>query len=147
MVIQPKILFSSRSNRGLRMPVLVICPKNPDSLKYNMILRDIGRRLPHLDRLTVGRLISFAIAGAGFSNVGQFMKKRILQNISEQEACEKWNDVWRFIHFGQIFHPKVQRLYSLFRRWKGHRTLSKFYEDLFEKYGYTCQDVSSFAYN
>jgi hypothetical protein len=71
------------------MPVLVICPKNPDSLKYNMVLRDIGRRLPHLDRLTVGRLISFAIAGAGFSNVGQFMKKRILQNISEQEACEK----------------------------------------------------------
>jgi hypothetical protein len=121
MIIQTKIIFSPRSARGLRMPVLVICPKNPDSLKYNMVLRDIGRRLPHLDRLTVGRLISFAIAGAGFSNVGQFMKKRILQNISEQE---------------------VQRLYSLFRRWKGHRTLSKFYEDLFEKYGYTCQDVS-----
>ncbi len=68
------------------MPVLVICPKNPDSLKYNLILRDISPRLPHMDRVTIGRLISFAIAGAGFSNVGQFMRRRIIQNISDQQV-------------------------------------------------------------
>uniref|UniRef100_A0A1I8BD65 CX domain-containing protein n=1 Tax=Meloidogyne hapla TaxID=6305 RepID=A0A1I8BD65_MELHA len=102
------------------MPVLVICPKNPDSLKYNLILRDISRRLPHMDRVTIGRLISFAIAGAGFSNVGQFMRRRIIQNISDQQT---------------------QRLYSLFRRWRGYRNLSEFYDTLFDKYGYTCQDL------
>ena len=70
------------------MPVLVICPKNPDALKYNLILKDINRRLPRMDRVTIGRLISFAIAGAGFSNVGQFMRRRIIENISDHQVAK-----------------------------------------------------------
>jgi hypothetical protein len=81
------LLHSSFSSvRGLRMPILIVCPKNPDALQYNLVLKDIGRRLPRLDRPTIGRLISFAIAGAGFSNVGQFMSRRIVQHVSEQEV-------------------------------------------------------------
>nr|CAD2132074.1 unnamed protein product [Meloidogyne enterolobii] len=110
----------NQGERGLPMPVLVICPKNPDALKYNLILKDINRRLPRMDRVTIGRLISFAIAGAGFSNVGQFMRRRIKENISDHQT---------------------QHLYSLFRRWRGYRSLSEFYDTLFNKYGYTCKDL------
>uniref|UniRef100_A0A915DB18 Uncharacterized protein n=1 Tax=Ditylenchus dipsaci TaxID=166011 RepID=A0A915DB18_9BILA len=77
------------------LPSVVVCPKNPDSLKYPLVLKDIAKRLPHLDRLTIGNLIT----------------------------------------------EELKRLNALLKRWKGQRTLEEFYKDLFEKYGYTCEDM------
>lgn len=87
--LKPRI-FPLYRNRGLKMPVVVLCPKNPDSLKFHLILRDIAKRLPRLDRATAKQLISYAVAGAGFSNVGQFMaKRRLIRKLSDLQVADQ----------------------------------------------------------
>lgn len=104
----------------MKLPSITVCPKNPDALDYKKIIRDIGKRLPRIDRFTLGRLLAFVIAGAGFSNVNE-----VLHQVSPNE---------------------MQRLSAMYRRWKGNRTLADFYTTLIEKNGYTCDEVTYYPY-
>jgi hypothetical protein len=61
-------------------------------------------------------ILSFAIAGSGFHNM-----ESVVLRLSP-------------LHY--------QRLYAHLNRWKGKRTYKEFYDDLFLKYGYKCEDVS-----
>ncbi|KAI1708076.1 amiloride-sensitive sodium channel domain-containing protein [Ditylenchus destructor] len=112
---QTATLVTVRQRPEMKLPSIIICPKNPDALNYPKILRDMGKRLPHLDRVTLGRLLAFVIAGAGFSNVNE-----VLHQVSPNE---------------------MQRLSAMYRRWKGNRTLADFYTTLIEKNGYTCDEL------
>lgn len=112
---QTATLITIRQQPRMLFPTVVVCPKNPDSLNYPLVLRDISKRLPHLDRVTLGKLIGFAIAGAGFHNMNTEM--------------------------GRLGDMEIKRLMALFRRWQGHRSLEEFYADLFEANGYKCANV------
>uniref|UniRef100_A0A915DD72 Uncharacterized protein n=1 Tax=Ditylenchus dipsaci TaxID=166011 RepID=A0A915DD72_9BILA len=111
---QTATLITIRQKSRMLLPSVTVCPKNPDTLNYGMVIRDIGKKLPRMDRITLARLMAFAIAGAGFNNVDTVLK--------------------------QVTPDEMTKLSSLFRRWKGSRTLVEFYKDLFEKYGYKCEE-------
>ncbi|KAL3089206.1 hypothetical protein niasHT_021150 [Heterodera trifolii] len=113
----------------IKLPVIVLCPKNPDALNFSKVLRDIDQRLPvaSLDRHTLKQLIRFAVAGAGFSNVEGFVP-------TKKGKPKKDIDY------------EIQQLDSLFRRWLGNRSLKEFYKNLFEDWGYTCQQFIQRCY-
>ncbi|KAH7722217.1 hypothetical protein AAVH_10298 [Aphelenchoides avenae] len=72
--------------------------------------------MPYIDRVTMGRLVTYAIAGAGFDNLDPD------------------------VHF---ITPDIGRLDALLRRWKGNKTYEQFYKYLFERNGYKCEEVST----
>ncbi|KAI6197828.1 hypothetical protein M3Y94_01271000 [Aphelenchoides besseyi] len=111
---------TATKTNGLKFPTIVVCPKNPDSINVQKVIREIRKKIPHLTPIDAGNLISFAIAGAGFHN----MEPVILRFTS----------------------LKNQRLSSHFLRWKGNRPYKKFYDDLFIKYGYKCEDLFRACY-
>lgn len=76
---------------------------------------DLARNVPGLGPTTTRRLIGFAIAGAGVGNM--------------------WSAV------AQVQKGDMAMYGRLLRRWSANRTLTEFYEDLFERYGYTCEQV------
>ena len=110
---------------------MVICPKNADSLNMSLVREgsfiytkntstvkslDVLYHLPGLDEPSINALISFAIAGAGFDNMGTVLAK--------------WST------------DEISRLAIYFKKWKNSRTYLEFFDMLFNQYGYECDDVS-----
>ncbi|KAH7719715.1 Protein DEL-7 [Aphelenchoides avenae] len=109
---QTTTLVTIKQDPRMLFPGIVLCPKNPDALNYPAVIADIRKRMPYLDRVTIGKLVTYAIAGAGLDNVDPD------------------------VHF---ITPYIGRLDALFRRWKGRKTHAEFYRDLFETNGYKCE--------
>ncbi|KAI6216632.1 hypothetical protein M3Y99_01810000 [Aphelenchoides fujianensis] len=84
------------------------------------VIREIRKKIPHLPPLEAGNLIAFAIAGAGFHNM------------------EPVITTFTSLH--------QQRLYAHLLRWKGDRTYKQFYNDLFIRFGYRCEDLFHSCY-
>ncbi|KAI6190925.1 1-Cys peroxiredoxin [Aphelenchoides bicaudatus] len=117
---QTATLLTKHHVKSLQFPSIVVCPKNPDAINVQAVIREIKNRIPHITRLEAGNLISFAIAGSGFHNM-----EEIIYRLSP-------------LHY--------QRLNAHFERWKGSRTYKQFYDDLFLKYGYKCEDLFHSCY-
>ena len=111
-------------------PTIVVCPKNADALNITLVkegtvcekkfysysaVSDVLYHLPGLDNESANALIAFAIAGAGFDNMGTL------------------TDTWS--------SAEVSRLSVYFKRWKNSRSYLEFYNTLFNQYGYQCDEV------
>lgn len=100
----------------MEFPSVIICPKNPDALHMEQVREDMAEKLPWLSSANASRLLGYAIADAGFINMDRYVNK-----LTADE------------------HVHMARLLTT---WRGRRNVSHFYQDLFEKFGYHCEDVS-----
>ncbi|EPB79824.1 Amiloride-sensitive sodium channel [Ancylostoma ceylanicum] len=57
-----------KQNATLLFPSIHICPKNPDHLNYDVLFRDITRRLGNLSMEVKADILLYFIAGTGFQN-------------------------------------------------------------------------------
>uniref|UniRef100_A0A1I7S9N6 Sodium channel protein Nach n=1 Tax=Bursaphelenchus xylophilus TaxID=6326 RepID=A0A1I7S9N6_BURXY len=92
-----------------------VCPKNPDAINMEAVKKEIRSRFIFTTEKDTIDLISFAIAGSGLANM--------------EPVVSQWTML------------KIQRLNSLLLRWKGDRNYTQFYNDLFFKNGYKCEDM------
>lgn len=120
--IRVYVIFLRFPNRPLlqvnriELPSVIICPKNPDALNFSSVFAELSGRIPNISESAALRLVNYAIADAGLMNMGF-----LVRNLSEAD----------FVHLdGQV------------QVWRGRRTVIQFYKDLFEKHGYSCEQVS-----
>ncbi|CAD5213658.1 unnamed protein product [Bursaphelenchus xylophilus] len=107
--------FTINQAAKLEFPAVIICPKNPDALDIQLVYRDIKKQLKNLTEAQMKDLVGFAIADAGFLNMDKFVK-----NLTDEEHDLKS---------------------AMLRKWRGKRSPEKFLKTLFEKYGYTCDQL------
>lgn len=99
----------------LELPSVIICPKNPDALNFDALSKEILKTVPNVTLKGIEKLIGYAIADAGFINMD-----KIIRNMSESDH---------------------NNLIGQMEQWRGRRTLKRFFEDIFEKWGYKCGQV------
>lgn len=97
------------------MPSVIICPKNADAINYDGVSNEIRKNVPNITEDGIKKLIGYAIADAGFLNMD-----KLLKNMTNSE------------HKDRIMQLEL---------WRGRRSLKRFFEDLFEKWGYKCEQV------
>uniref|UniRef100_A0AC35G563 Uncharacterized protein n=1 Tax=Panagrolaimus sp. PS1159 TaxID=55785 RepID=A0AC35G563_9BILA len=112
---QTTTLITFKRVKELLYPTIVVCPKNADALNMTLVRNDILYHLPGLDESSIKNLITFAIGGAGFDNMGTIV--------------ETWGSA------------EISRLSIYFKRWKNSRSYMEFYETLFNQYGYQCSEL------
>ncbi|KAE9414579.1 hypothetical protein Angca_001136, partial [Angiostrongylus cantonensis] len=105
--------------KRLKFPSLVFCPKNSDVIHLKPILNDMRSRIGQIESDVAYDVIRFLIAGSGFPNVD----------------VDTWNDDYR----------QVLELNSLFLQWRGNRTQYEIFDFVFNKNGYTCQEMFIFC--
>uniref|UniRef100_A0A1I7S9N7 Beta-galactosidase n=1 Tax=Bursaphelenchus xylophilus TaxID=6326 RepID=A0A1I7S9N7_BURXY len=116
----PVIVVSKAGVLGVCWLGIEVCPKNPDAIVLDAVKREIRARIPFLSDEDAVNLISYAIAGSGMANMDSIVSK--------------WQPL------------QIQRLHSLFLRWKGSRDYLQFYNDLFFRHGYKCKDLFHSCY-
>ncbi|CAD5209576.1 unnamed protein product [Bursaphelenchus okinawaensis] len=107
--------FSIKQVGELEFPSVIMCPKNADALHIHLVYRDIRKRMKNMTEGEMDKLIGYAMADAGFVNMDEFVK-----NMTDDQHKEKT---------------------KLLNQWKGRRTPDKFYRDLFQKFGYKCEEM------
>ncbi|CAD5228038.1 unnamed protein product [Bursaphelenchus okinawaensis] len=108
-------LITFKRAKRLKMPTIVVCPKNPDAVDIERLSGEIKSKLPFITPNDTKALISFAIAGSGLANM--------------ERLVYSWTSLQ-----GQRYHAMLQK-------WKGPRSYIEFYNDIFFKYGYKCKDL------
>ncbi|CAD5209865.1 unnamed protein product [Bursaphelenchus okinawaensis] len=112
---QVETSYSRHFVSRLEFPSVIICPKSPDALNFTSIKREILNVIPNMTDHDVVDLIMYAIADSALVNG---------QSVTLNQPEE---------HFG-AFDEKINI-------WKGRRNQTEFYTDLFEKNGYTCNQL------
>ncbi|EYC44721.1 hypothetical protein Y032_0452g1696 [Ancylostoma ceylanicum] len=102
-----------KQNATLLFPSIHICPKNPDHLNYDVLFRDITRRLGNLSMEVKADILLYFIAGTGFQNTN----------------VEEWSAVYR---------DSVRKLVT---RWMGERSMLTMFKFVFDENGLQCSDI------
>ncbi|KAE9548829.1 hypothetical protein FO519_007965 [Halicephalobus sp. NKZ332] len=113
-------LLTFKRDKQLLYPTIVVCPKNADTLNYTLVRRDIETRISGMDNTSMNQLIAFAVAGAGFDNMSP-----AISNFTDAD---------------------INRVNSYFHRWRGTRSYSTFFRQLFEDFGYSCNKLFDSCY-
>lgn len=82
---------------------------------YTISRLDMNSRIPGIDNTTRNKLIAFVIAGSGFDNMAP-----VIDTLTDSE---------------------ITIMNSLFHRWRGVRSYSTFFRQIFEDFGYSCREV------
>lgn len=116
----------------LRFPEFILCPKTAgkqgglalkqvsvvslDTLNRTLVMSDLKRHVGEVGPDEMRNLLAFAVGGAGLDNMDPLLDK--------------------------LTDSDLLRLQQLFLQWTGGRSLPVFYDMLFNRYGYTCNEVS-----
>ncbi|KAI6174375.1 hypothetical protein M3Y98_01183300 [Aphelenchoides besseyi] len=152
---QTATVITRRKVNGLKFPTIVVCPKNPDSIDVQKVIREIRKKIPHLTPIEAGNLISFAIAGAGFHNMEPVILRFTSlknQRLSSHFLRWKGNRSYKKVTWNPICslnrileNPILPSKYIL-RLQEQKDSFANFYDDLFIKYGYKCEDLFRSCY-
>lgn len=104
-------------NDTMLLPTIYACPKNADTLNYNVLFADIFQQTGISNYNASRDILLYYIAGSGFQNT----------NLNTWDA------------------ERVLQAGINFSRWKGNRSNSEMFDFVFSKNGITCRDVSPFV--
>ncbi|CAD5213580.1 unnamed protein product [Bursaphelenchus xylophilus] len=107
--------FKIKQVLELEYPSLIICPKNPDALRFEEVIKEIQSKFPRISDKFAEMMVAYVIADSGFAN----MDKRI----------DKLT----------VGHHKKLRYWL--RKWRKTMDVEDIHEYLFERFGYRCEDL------
>uniref|UniRef100_A0A0N5AL20 Sodium channel protein Nach n=1 Tax=Syphacia muris TaxID=451379 RepID=A0A0N5AL20_9BILA len=108
-------LVTVRQVNSLRLPSIIICPRNADAIHLDELIDNVRSVVPLIDNITVRNVIRFAISGLGFS--------------AFDEATRIWTN------------STIESLSAYYETWKNNRSDDEMFKLILEDYGYTCKET------
>ncbi|CAD5219360.1 unnamed protein product [Bursaphelenchus okinawaensis] len=108
-------VFEYHQLNKIRYPGVTICPNNGDAIHYRDLEIDMRSRMENITNAEVDDLIIFALAGSGVDGF--------------QTKVSLWDP------------DDIQKLTLMIETWRGDRSWKQFFEFVFDRNGYTCEEL------
>ncbi|KAF1758396.1 hypothetical protein GCK72_014854 [Caenorhabditis remanei] len=104
--------------KQLKFPTMIFCPRNPDFINYYNVLEDMYNHLGYMENKTNFHVLQYAMTGFGFDNADG----------------DTFNETYR------------EKIHSYYMKWRDNRTQYEMFDFMYNKNGYTCQDMFQTCY-